>query len=167
VHESFSNHYVVRGIKITPGEADIALFSKNATVLRMEKNIRDFEKTFHMNAISANEMKDLAIDLLEEVKSINEESHKERAEIQEEHHVLQNLLKKQHFQDAEMREMKATYEAEMLEHEHSQELELKKIHDEEVRMLHSMEMNTLLLETIVVMVATISLAVGLLFLLKR
>eukprot|EP00590_Aulacoseira_subarctica_P009813 CAMPEP_0172413812 /NCGR_PEP_ID=MMETSP1064-20121228/292_1 /TAXON_ID=202472 /ORGANISM="Aulacoseira subarctica , Strain CCAP 1002/5" /LENGTH=65 /DNA_ID=CAMNT_0013150167 /DNA_START=21 /DNA_END=218 /DNA_ORIENTATION=+ len=65
-----------------------------------------------------------------------------------------------------MREMKATYEAEMLEHEHEQDAkirEMKAIYEAE----NSVEMKTLFLEMKVVMVATISLAVGLLFLLKR
>ena len=73
-------------------------------------------------------MNDLAINLLEEVKS----------EIQEEQLSLQRMLKYE--QDAEMRKMKATYEAKMLEHEHLHEAELKKLHDEEVRM-HETEMH--------------------------
>ena len=159
VHDSISNnHFIVRGIKISPGLADVALLTKNATLLQAEKKIRDFEKTFHLNSLNSNSMNDLAIHLLDEVKS----------QVQEEQLSLQSLLKHVNEQDAEMRKMKTTYEAEILEHKHLHEAELKKMHEEEVKMhkLDSMEMKTFFLETVVVMVATISLAVGLLFLLN-
>jgi len=70
VHDSISNHFIVRGIKITPGLADVALFTKNATLLQTKKKIRDFEKIFHLNAINSNEMKDLTIELFEEMREM-------------------------------------------------------------------------------------------------
>jgi len=70
VHDSISNHFIVRGIKITPGLADVALFTKNATLLQTEKKIRDFEKIFHLNAINSNEMKYLTIELFEEMREM-------------------------------------------------------------------------------------------------
>ena len=160
VHDGISNnHFIVRGIKIYPGLANVELHTKNSTLLQTEKKIRGFEKTFHLNSFNRNEMNDLAIHLLDEVKSL----------VQEEQLSLQSLLKHEHEQDAERRKMKTTYEAEMLEHEHLHEAELKKMHEEEVRMhvKDLMEMKTMFWEKKVVLGATISLTVALLFLLKR